>query len=63
MSYLKQIHMKVQFWSLTMSFMGRESLLSTSAVEDSDVYENQVLHGFVMTLIQTTSSSFRLQKP
>lgn len=35
---------------------GARKLIEHQAVEDSDVYENQVLHGFVMTLIQTTSS-------
>lgn len=34
---------------------GARKLIEHQAVEDSDVYENQVLHGFVNTLIQTTS--------
>lgn len=34
---------------------GARKLIEHQAVEDSDVYENQVLHGFINTLIQTTS--------
>ncbi|XYQ55315.1 DUF2357 domain-containing protein [Pectobacterium carotovorum] len=38
------------------NFYGSKKLIEHQAVEDSDVYENQILHGFVNTLIQTTSS-------
>ena len=37
-------------------FYGVSKLVEHQATEDSDVYENQVLHGFVNTLIQTTSN-------
>jgi len=37
------------------TFYGARKLIEHQAVEDPDVYENQVLHGFVNTLIQTTS--------
>ncbi|ELV1443954.1 DUF2357 domain-containing protein, partial [Escherichia coli] len=35
---------------------GARKLIEYQATEDSDVYENQVLHGFINTLIQTTST-------
>lgn len=37
------------------SLYGARRLIEHQAIEDSDVYENQVLHGFINTLIQTTS--------
>jgi len=37
-------------------FYGISKLVEHQAIEDSDVYENQVLHGFVNTLIQSTSN-------
>lgn len=37
------------------SLYGARKLIEHQAIEDSDVYENQVLHGFINTLIQTTS--------
>jgi len=37
-------------------FYGVSKLVEHQAIEDSDVYENQVLHGFVNTLIQSTSN-------
>ncbi|MCG8708807.1 DUF2357 domain-containing protein [Brenneria sp. 4F2] len=36
-------------------FYGAKKLVERQTVEDPDVYENQVLHGFINTLIQTTS--------
>ncbi|MGQ6154147.1 DUF2357 domain-containing protein [Serratia sp. IR-2025] len=36
-------------------FYGVKKLIELQAIEDSDVYENQVLHGFINTLIHTTS--------
>lgn len=43
-------------------FYSARKLIEYQAVADTDVYENQILHGFVITLIQTTSlllSGFR----
>ncbi len=37
------------------SFYGVMKLIEHQAIDDQDVYENQVLHGFINTLIQTTS--------
>lgn len=37
-------------------FYCSQKLIENHAVEDCDIYENQILHGFINTLIQTTSS-------